>query len=162
MKIYTDGSYNKKISPNTISYSVGVGREENDTTYNIEIIYGVNTDPDYVKLWNVGAEIWAVLVGLDYIIHTYNPKDIIIYHDYIGLSEWISGKWKVKNKITSSYKSYIDNIQNSHSVNFIHVPGHSNILLNEIADKYASIGTLNYLKYGILTKIENNLCVSKE
>ena len=162
MKIYTDGSYNKKISPSTIAYSVIIVREENNDSYIVDVIYGINTDPEYVKLWNVGAEIWAVLVGLDYIISKYNPSTIDIYHDYIGLSEWISGRWKVKNKITASYKNYVKNLMNTHSVTFNHVPGHSNIVLNELADRYASYGTTNYLKFGISSKLENNIHVLKE
>ena len=149
MKIYTDGSFNKKTSKGTTAYAAVIITEETPSEYIADIIYGVILEQDYVKMWNVGGEIWAVLAGLDYAITHYNPANISIYHDYIGLSKWVSGEWKAKNSATASYARYVKNLKTDRKISFIKVAGHSNNLLNDLADEYANKGTENYLKTGI-------------
>jgi ribonuclease HI len=82
-------------------------------------------------MWNVGGEIWAVLAGLDYAISKYNPKNISLYYDYIGLGKWVNGEWKTKNPTTSAYARYVNNILKERPIEFNNVRGHSNILLKQ-------------------------------
>lgn len=162
MKIYTDGSFDKKRSMSSTAYSAIIVLDENDSEYIVDIIYGVNTDFGYTSMWNVGGEIWGVLVGVDYMINKYRPKNIEIYYDYIGIGKWATGKWKTNNPTTTSYARYMQNIMKSVQVTYNHIPGHSNIVLNELADEYAKYGTSKYLKTGEVSSIIENIRVPKK
>lgn len=162
MKIYTDGSFNKKLSRNTTAYAAIIIVEENADEYILDVIYGINTDPNYTSMWNVGGEILGVISGVDYAVDHYNPKEITIYHDYIGLSKWVSGEWKAKNQATSSYSRYMKKIKSDRTVTFNKVLGHSNNQLNDLADYYANCGTKNYLETGKELNLITGLHVSKK
>lgn len=161
MKIYTDGSFDKKRSMKSTAYASVIVLEETNDKYIVDIIYGVNTDPKYTAMWNVGGEIWGVLVAMDYVINQYNPKDIELYFDYAGLGNWATDKWKTNNSTTTNYANYMKNISDSRTITYKQVPGHSNILLNELADKYAKCGTSKYLETGEVSTLITNLVVSK-
>ena len=148
MKIYTDGSFNKKLSKNTTAYAAVIIVEETSTEYVVDIVYGILTDSAYVDMWNVGGEIWGVLAGIDYAINKYNPKEIALYYDYIGIGMWANSKWKTNNPTTASYARYMKNVMNERSVAFNKVAGHSNNQLNDLADEYANLGTKVYLETG--------------
>ena len=162
MEIYTDGSFNKKRSMNVSGYSVIIIKEELEDSYLVDIISGVTTEPEYTSMWNVGGEIWAVITGLDYVINKYNPTDIKIYHDYIGLSMWVNDKWKTKKAATYVYAKYVKEFKKSHEITFIHVKGHSNNLLNDVADKYAKLGIDEFLKCGKETFLFPDIRISKK
>ena len=162
MKIYTDGSFNRKLSKDSTAYAAVIVSDENESEYIVDIVYGVITDPNYTGMWNVGGEIWAVLAGLDYAINKYNPKDISIYYDYIGLGKWVNGEWKTKNPTTESYSRYIKNKMCEHELSFNKVIGHSNVLLNELADKYANYGTTTYLESGKVSTLITGLRVPRK
>ena len=161
MKIYTDGSFNRKLAKNSTAYAAVIVVDETDTEYVVDIVYGVITDPAYVGMWNVGGEIWAVLAGLDYAISKYNPNEISLYYDYAGLGNWVNGSWKTKNPATTSYANYVRNVMNERPVAFNKVIGHTNVLLNDLADKYANNGTLNYLKNKEYSSLASGLRISK-
>ena len=162
MILYTDGSYNKKISRDSTAYSAVIVTNESLTEYIVDIIYGVVTDPLYVSMWNVGGEIWGVLAGSDYIINQYKVKDISLYYDYIGLGKWATGEWRTKNPATQSYARYMKNIMNDYNLTLNKVPGHSNILLNEVADKYANNGTKKFLKSGETSTLLRNIHIPRK
>ena len=161
MKIYTDGSFDKKRSMKSTAYASVIVLEETDEKYIVDIIYGVNTQPEYTAMWNVGGEIWGVLVAIDYAMTKYNPNKIDLYYDYAGLGHWANGKWKTNNPATSSYARYMQNCAERCTITYNQVPGHSNIVLNELADQYAKYGTTHYLKTGETSSIVKNLIVSK-
>lgn len=161
MKIYTDGSFNRKLSKHSTAYAAVVVVEENTEEYIVDIIYGVLTDSDYTNMWNVGGEIWAILAGLDYAISKYNPREISLFYDYIGLGKWVNGEWKTKNPTTESYARYVKRLMNERSISFNKVIGHSNNLLNDLADEYANYGTKNYLESGKVSTLITGLRVSR-
>ena len=161
MKIYTDGSFNKKLSRNTTAYAAVVITEETNQEYVVDIVYGILTESAYVDMWNVGGEIWAVLAGIDYAIHQYNPKDIALYYDYIGIGKWARSEWKTNNPTTTSYARYMKNVMNERPVAFIKVAGHSNNQLNDLADEYANLGTKVYLEAGKVSNLVSSLRISK-
>lgn len=161
MIIYTDGSFNKKTSKNTTAYAAVIVVEESKFEYNCDIVFGVNTEKEYVDMWNVGGELWAVIAGIDYMIERYHPKNIELYYDYIGIGKWANSEWKTNKNTTAAYVRYMKNIMKDHIVTFNKVTGHSNILLNDIADKYANLGTEVYLKTGKVTSLVTNVVISK-
>lgn len=162
MKIYTDGSFNRKLSKNTTAYAAVVIVEEDASSYVVDIVYGISTDKMYVDMWNVGGEILAVISGIDYALLRYSPKDIQIYHDYIGLREWAIGKWKANKMATQSYANYVKSKIDDAQITFIKVTGHSNNQLNDLADEYANKATENYLKSGKEVSLISGLRVSKK
>ena len=162
MKIYTDGSFNKKLSKNTTAYAAVIITEETNQDYIVDIVYGILTDFAYVNMWNVGGEIWAVLAGIDYAISQYNPKDISLYYDYIGIGKWANKEWKTNNPTTSSYARYMKNTMSERSVTFNKVAGHSNNQLNDLADEYANLGTKVYLETGKISNLVSGLRISKK
>ncbi len=162
MKIYTDGSFNKKLTKDSTAYAAVIVTEETLTEYVVDIVYGIITEPEYTNMWNVGGEIWAVLAGIDYAIHKYNPNEIALYYDYIGIGKWANGEWKTNNQATSSYARYMKNLKNERIVAFNKVPGHSNILLNDLADEYANLGTKTYLETGKSVSLVTGLRISRK
>ena len=162
MKIYTDGSFNRKLSRNTTAYAAVIITDENSDAYVVDIVYGILTDSAYVDMWNVGGEIWAVLAGIDYAISQYNPKDIALYYDYIGIGKWANSEWKTNNPTTTSYARYMKNVMNERSVAFNKVAGHSNNLLNDLADEYANLGTKVYLDTGKVSNLISDMRISKK
>lgn len=75
---------------------------------------------------------------------------IKIYHDYEGLSKWISEEWKANTKVSKMYVNlYKIKFQDVLSVEFFKVPGHSNISYNETADQLAKSALKNRQKIAI-------------
>lgn len=147
MKVYTDGSYDKKRSPTTTAFAAVVVKDETPSEYIVDIIFGVQKEP-WVQMWNVGGELCGVITAIDYMQYKYHADNIELYFDYIGIEKWVTGEWKAKNSNTIAYRKHMEKIKEDIPITFIHVPGHSNILLNEVADKYAKYATELYLSEG--------------
>lgn len=148
MQIYTDGSYNKKKNRKICGYG-GVIINGEDIT----IIYGAIDDPEYVTMWNVGGELWAVIAAVDYTINHLHATEIDIYYDYNGVEKWVTGEWRAKNPITRGYKKYMNDKQEECKIRFHKVKAHSGMKYNELADKYANKGIELY--------VDNRLHVEK-
>lgn len=161
MKIYTDGSYNRKISPKTAAYAAAIVVEETNDEYICDIIYGISQDPAYVNLWNVGGEILGVISAIDYVKLTYQPKDITILHDYTGLMQWANLAWQAKTPTTQAYVHYIDTARKECNITFIHVHSHRGNALNEVCDSYANLATRTFLDTGREISLQNMIHISK-
>ena len=84
---------------------------------------------------------WAISNGYE---------KIKIYHDYEGLSKWISEEWKAKTKVSKMYVNlYKTKFQDVLSVDFVKVPGHSNVSYNETADQLAKSALKNRQRIAI-------------
>ncbi len=140
---FVDGSYDKDLN----RYSYGVvfilpdGKELS--------ICGNGNNKLYIESNNIIGEIFGVINALDWAISNEYEK-IKIYHDYEGLSKWISGEWAAKTKssqmFVNLYKVKFEDILN---VEFEKVPGHSNVSYNEKADQLAKSALANCKKVAI-------------
>ena len=129
---YVDGSFTPK---NPTKYGCGVLLIEPNGN-EIEISYA-NSNPEAVKLRNVAGECSASMKAMAEAIEM-GYKELIIYHDYTGVSAWITGEWQCKNGITKTYKEFYDKlIKDKLEVHFVKVKGHSGDEYNERVDKLA-------------------------
>lgn len=132
---YTDGSYYKGDKSCGFGIYLYNTEDENDFVS----IYGKETRKDYVDMWNVGGEITAVETLLNYCIDNKIPG-VKIYHDYIGLAHWVSGKWKTNKPATKSYSRNVKMLESIIDIDFEHVKGHSGNKYNEYVDRLANNG----------------------
>jgi len=124
-EVYTDGSYvNGK-------YSYGYAFVKDG-----EVIYenkGVGEDLEAASMRNVAGEIAAVRHAVEK-AKSLNVR-IRIYHDYSGISLWVTGDWQAKNKFTQAYVAFM---RAHHGLyEFKKVTGHSGDRFNDYVDRLA-------------------------
>ena len=128
---FTDGSYDKDLN----RYSYGVAFILPDGTE--ESICGYGNNKEYLDSNNIIGEIFGVINAFDWAISNGYEK-LKIYHDYEGLSKWITGEWGAKAKVSQMFVSlYKSKFEDFIQVEFVKVPGHSNVIYNEKADQLA-------------------------
>lgn len=128
---FTDGSFDKDLK----RYSYGVVLVKPDGTE--ESVCGFGSNELYLDSNNIIGEIFGVINALDWAVAKGFEK-VKIYHDLEGLSKWASGEWKANVKASQMFVSiYKEKFDGVLSVEFVKVPGHSNVSLNEKADQLA-------------------------
>lgn len=140
---YCDGSFDAERN----KYSWGVLII--DPELNEHEICGSGNNPKYLSTRNVAGEALGVINSLDWAISNSYDK-IRIYHDYEGLSKWISGDWKANSDVAkmlvaifeSKFRGIVD-------VEFEKVEGHSNNPYNDRADELANRALFNNKKVPI-------------
>jgi ribonuclease HI len=124
-EVYTDGSYiNGK-------YSFGYAFIKDG-----QIVFeesGVGEDSEAAKMRNVAGEIEAVKNAVEKAI-SLNVR-IRIYHDYSGISLWVTGEWQAKNKFTQAYVKFMSTHRDIFE--FKKVIGHSGDRYNDYVDQLA-------------------------
>ena len=125
LDVYVDGSF----SGNNYGWGFAVynGNEL------IHSDYGTGTNADAISMRNVAGELAATLRAVQWAVK--NNRRIVIHHDYIGISAWVTGEWKTKNELTQKYAAYMNRYSNSFTFN--KVKGHSGNVGNNVADKLA-------------------------
>ncbi|NMA74722.1 MAG: reverse transcriptase-like protein [Bacteroidales bacterium] len=140
---FTDGSYDKDLK----RYSYGVEFIKPDGSE--DDICGYGSNREYIDSNNIIGEIFGVINALDWAISNEYEK-IKIYHDYEGLSKWISGEWSANSKVAKMYtKLYELKFKDFLEVQFKKVPGHSNVIYNEKADQLAKSALVDRKKVAI-------------
>ena len=124
-EVYTDGSYiNGK-------YSYGYAFIKDD-----QVIFegkGVGEDLEAASMRNVAGEIAAVRHAVEK-AKTLDVR-IRIYHDYSGISLWVTGDWQAKNKFTQAYVTFMRAHRGLYE--FKKVSGHSGDRYNDYVDRLA-------------------------
>lgn len=140
---FVDGSFDKDL--NRYSYGVILILPDNRK----ESVCGYGSNKKYVISDNIPGEIFGVINALDWALSNGYEK-IKIYHDYEGLSKWISEEWKAHTEVSKMYVNlYKAKFQDVIHVQFAKVPGHSNISYNEEADHLAKSALKNRSKSAI-------------
>ena len=140
---FTDGSYDEDFK----RYSYGVSFIRPDRSE--ETICGFGCNQEYIDSKNIIGEIFGVINALDWAISNEFEK-IKIYHDYEGLSKWISGEWTANSKAAKMYISlYETKFKDFLEVKFEKVPGHSNVIYNERADQLAKSALVDRIKVAV-------------
>jgi len=134
---YVDGSYNQK----TKTYGAGVVY----ITAANEIELMKTFDDVYYSHRNVAGEVKASELAIEKAIED-KKNQIIIYHDYQGISSWATGEWKANNDLTKSYKKFIEEARKNIKIDFVKVKGHSNDKYNDRADALAKTACGIYIK----------------
>ena len=124
-EVYTDGSYCKG------RYSYGYAFIKHG-----EVVFesnGVGEDLEAASMRNVAGELAAVVHAVEK-AKTLKAR-ILIYHDYSGISHWVSGDWQAKNKFT---QAYVEFMKAHHGLyEFRKVAGHSGDRFNDYVDRLA-------------------------
>ncbi len=124
--IYVDGSY----FHGRYSWGMAVYRDG-------ELIHtanGVGKSVDAAKLHNVAGEVEAAIQAVRWAVAQKLEK-VILYHDYIGISEWAEGRWKTNTAMTTAYAAFMADYIGW--VRFQKVAGHTGVAGNELADRLA-------------------------
>ena len=140
---FTDGSYDEELN----RYSYGVAFILPDGTE--ESICGYGSNKDYIDSKNIIGEIFGVINAFDWAISNGYEK-IKIYHDYEGLSKWLTGEWTAKAKVSQMFvRLFKSKFEDFLQVKFVIVPGHSNVIYNEKADQIAKSALVNRKKVAV-------------
>ena len=124
-EVYTDGSYSNG------KYSYGYAFIKDG-----EVVFesnGVGEDLEAASMRNVAGELAGVIHAVKK-AKTLNAR-IRIYHDYSGISHWVTGDWQAKNKFTQAYVAFM---RAHHGLyEFKKVTGHSGDRFNDYVDRLA-------------------------
>lgn len=124
-EVYTDGSFVNG------RYSYGYAFIKDG-----EVVFesnGVGEDLEAASMRNVAGELAAVQHAVEK-AKMLNVR-ILIYHDYSGISHWVTGDWQAKNKFTQAYVAFMKAHQGLYE--FKKVAGHSGDRFNDYVDRLA-------------------------
>ncbi|AVB75578.1 ribonuclease H1 domain-containing protein [Methanococcus maripaludis] len=129
MHAWVDGSFNlknKEYGAGALIIFNGIKKE----------IKAKGNDTELSKMRNVAGEILASELAMEYAVSK-NVKNLVIYHDYLGIEKWCTGEWKTNKSGTIEYKEKCKNYLKKLNIEFVKVKAHSGDKNNEIADKLA-------------------------
>lgn len=142
ISVYTDGSATKSSNkPNRLGIGAVCVHKEREyimsKTITSEMFehYGIL---DYTQCSNPTAELLAVaevLHAMGSVAFTRQHR-ITFYVDYLGVEKWILGKWKANKSYIKLLVDYCKRTINNMKceISFVHVRGHSGVIMNERAD----------------------------
>ncbi len=130
---YVDGSFNERIH----NYSFGLICVKNQ-----EIVYsksGCGQNKEAVSMRQIAGELLGAIHALRY-AKSKSESQVIILHDYVGVANHATGKWKRTNPFSVTYYDWMQSFfkANPHiKVHFQKVDAHSGNYFNELADVLA-------------------------
>ncbi|MFV8290893.1 viroplasmin family protein [Aerococcus viridans] len=132
MSVYVDGSFDKKSG--YFGYGGVVLFQDTIKTYK----GGRNTE-GLAKMRNVAGEIIAAMHAVK-IAQKSGAKNVVIYHDYMGIAEWALKSWQAKNDYTKEYQDYMQEQAKNLAIGFVKIAAHTGNQYNEDADQLAKDG----------------------
>lgn len=129
--VYTDGSNTGDGKLYSGAYAIVV----NNTIIASKAVYG--NDPEQAKQRNVTGELLAVLIALQE-VESRDIKDIIICHDYNGVSKLINNEFTARGPLAIGYKKYVEDMKcKGFNIRFSKIKGHTGVEYNEYVDNLA-------------------------
>lgn len=128
--IYVDGSYNKKVGYYGWAYTIYKN--------NKAIKKDCGKDNIASDIWQVAGELSATMRAIEYCYEHY-INNICINYDYIGIKEWVTQKWKAKNKWTKMYQDFMLDYMKDMNISFNKIKSHSGNIYNDEVDELAKI-----------------------
>lgn len=128
-----DGSYDPESQKSGFGVVIISYGNNKDTLYKA---FTKNLGEEFIRQRNVSAELEGVKEAINWAIRSQKNK-ITIYYDYGGIGKWATGEWKAKNELTKKYAEFIKEKMSLIDVNFVKVPAHTGVELNEEADALA-------------------------
>lgn len=132
---YVDGSYNKHI-PN---YGYGLVHVKNGKVVGVDKGAGNNTQA--IEMYQVGGELLGAMKALLF-ANKQGEKEVVIFHDYLGVGKHATGEWKRKTDFSKVYYDWMQKFFSQHpqiKISFQKVDAHKGDDFNELADGYAKL-----------------------
>lgn len=136
---YVDGSYNS--SEKETGYGIVFVKNNKIVSKDMGrvLMYGDNTTN------NVLGELMGALKATELAIAN-GYKEIVIAHDYLGISAWVTGDWKPRTEITMKYRNAMIDYSSKIKLNFLKIKAHSDeqeggSIFNHEADRLAKLAS---------------------
>ena len=153
MDIYADAVKNDISNGHIVAFCDGsFDNEKKRYSYGVLIIdknfkeheiCGSSNNPKYLSSHNIIGEVLGAINAMDWAVSNGYDK-LKIYHDYEGLSKWLTGEWDAKSVVASMFVYiYTSKFADLIHVTFEKVKGHSNNKYNDKADKLAKKALTN-------------------
>lgn len=126
---YVDGSYNADAGEFAFGAVLFFNGQE-------EHLSGKSDNCELAAMRNVAGEIMGAKAAMEY-ASQHGAKELVIYHDYYGISAWCTGEWKTNRQGTTDYARYFKDVSKNIKITFKKVKAHTGIKYNEMADKLA-------------------------
>lgn len=136
---YVDGSYNS--TEKETGYGIVFVKNNKIVSKDMGrvLMYGDNT------INNVLGELMGALKATELAIAN-GYKEIVIAHDYLGISAWVTGDWKPRTEITRKYRNTMIDYSSKIKLNFLKIKAHSDeqeggSIFNHEADRLAKLAS---------------------
>jgi len=129
LHIYVDGSYNA----DTEEYSYGMVAVRDDVVQHIESGAGKSDSARNIR--QIAGELEGAVRACLYALES-GEKQVVIFHDYIGICYHATGFWERKEDSSKEYYKKMQDIMSSGiEVIFVKVDSHTGDLYNELVDE---------------------------
>lgn len=128
-RAYVDGSFNT----DRVIYGYGVILLYGSSSFPFS---GKGNDNRMISMRNVAGEIEGAMRAVREAIQM-GFSEIQIYHDYEGISKWVTGEWQATKPGTIRYRKYMHEKGKEIDIHFTKVKAHSGNKYNDMADALA-------------------------
>ena len=128
--VYVDGSFDEKIGKYAFGCIILTPRGETIRES------GNGNEPDSLAIRNVAGEMLGAMYAVQWAIKN-GYHNLELRYDYEGIEKWATGEWRPKKELTKKYVSFIIDKKQVIEIEFIKVPAHSGVELNEEVDTLA-------------------------
>lgn len=132
---YVDGCFNSDIQ----NYGYGLVYVKNGRVLGID--KGIGNNEQAVEMYQVGGELLGAMKSLIY-SKKHGEKEVVIFHDYLGVGNHATGEWKRKTDFSKVYYEWMQKFFKENpniNVTFEKVDAHAGDDFNELADGYAKL-----------------------